>query len=113
MDIDCTEDKQHVRVKDPTNQQSWEVWCEGGEATWVGERKNPASPDLWMVQGPDGGEPSSTRMDGVLTKATLIGWLSELIGDEGTAHEVVDRFDPVVDPVDHVIQPSVYTPNCP
>jgi hypothetical protein len=60
----------------------------------AGEDKKPDSAILWMVQGPERETPSSSLMDGVLTKATLVGWLSGLIGDEGTAHEVVDRFDP-------------------
>ena len=48
-------------------------------------------------------------MDG-LTIAVLVERLSELLGGEETAKEVLDLFEPLLIDIDGVINPDVYLP---
>lgn len=101
----CDEARKYVRVTDPTDQRTWEVWCEPGRAAWRPE--HPDNPDAWVVQGPDGFEVPIDMA--ALTIEVLVRRLSTLLGTEETAREVLELFDPLVDR-DGFINPSVYVP---
>jgi hypothetical protein len=109
IDSDCTGAVKHVRVTDPIDQRTWEVWCEPGEASWASRTESPGiSPERWVVQSPDGAR-EPIDMDS-LTKVVLVETLSVLLGDEETAKQVLELFEPLLLDDDGVISPDVYVP---
>ena len=111
MDIDsiCTGAMKYVRVTDPIDQRTWEVWCEPGEASWASRSEGAGiSPERWVVHAPDGAR-EPIDMDN-LTKAALVEKLSELLGGEETARKVLELFEPLLVDSDGVINPDVYIP---
>ena len=110
IDSDCTGIKKYVRVTDPTDQRTWEVWCKAGDASWASQSESPGiSPERWIVQSPNGAR-EPIDMDGLLTKAMLLRRLSLLLGDQETAHKVLELFEPLLVDNDGVINPDVYVP---
>jgi hypothetical protein len=109
IDSDCTGAVKYVRVTDPIDQRTWEVWCEPGEASWAANSESAGiSPERWVVRSPDGAR-EPIDMDS-LTKAVLVERLSELLGGRETAKEVLDLFEPLLLDSDGVINPDVYVP---
>jgi hypothetical protein len=109
VDSDCSGAMKYVRVTDPTDQRTWEVWCEPGEASWASRSETAGiSPERWVVQSPDGAR-ESIDMDG-LTKAALVDRLSVLLGGEETTMKLLELFEPLVLDNDGVINPDVYIP---
>ena len=109
IDSDCTGSVKYVRVTDPIDQRTWEVWCEPGEASWASRSEGAGiGPDRWVVQSPDGAK-EPIDMDS-LTKAVLVKRLSVLLGDEETANEVLELFEPLLLDSDGIINPDVYIP---
>ena len=109
VDSDCSGAMKYVRVTDPIDQRTWEVWCEPGEAGWPSRSESPGiSPERWVVRSPDGAR-EPIDMDS-LTKAALVERLSELLGGEETAKEVLALFEPLLLDSDGVINPDVYIP---
>lgn len=110
IDSDCTGNRKYVRVTDPTDQRTWEIWCEAGDASWASQSEcRGISPERWVVQSPNGAM-ETIDMDGVVTKATLLNKLSILLGDEETADKALKLFDPLLLDSDGVINPDVYVP---
>ena len=109
IDSDCTGSMKFVRVTDPIDQRTWEVWCEPGEASWASRSESAGiRPERWVVQSPDGArEPIDMEN---LTKATLVDRLSELLGGEETAKKVLELFEPLLLDSEGVINPDVYIP---
>jgi hypothetical protein len=109
IDSDCTGAMKYVRVTDPIDQRTWEVWCEPGEASWAAHSESPGiSPERWVVHSPDGAR-EPIDMDS-LTKAALVDRLSILLGGEETAKKVLELFEPLLLDSDGVINPDVYIP---
>ena len=109
IDSDCTGAMKYVRVTDPIDHRTWEVWCEPGEASWASHSESAGiSPETWVVRSPDGAR-EPIDMDG-LTEAALLDRLSELLGGEETAKKVLELFEPLLLDNDGVINPDVYVP---
>jgi hypothetical protein len=109
FDSDCSGAMKYVRVTDPIDQRTWEVWCEPGDASWASRSESPGiSPERWVVQSPDGAR-EPIDMDS-LTKAALVERLSLLLGGEETAKQVLELFEPLLFDNDGVISPDVYVP---
>ncbi len=109
IDSDCAGAMKYVRVTDPIDQRTWEVWCEPGEASWASHSETAGiGPERWVVHSPDGAR-EPIDMDG-LTKAALVDRLSELLGGEETAKKVLELFEPLLLNSDGVINPDVYVP---
>ena len=108
IDSDCTGAMKYVRVTDPIDQRTWEVWCEPGEASWAHSGSPAITPERWVVHSPNGArEPIDMEN---LTKAALVERLSELLNGEETAREVLNLFEPLLLDNDGVINPAVYLP---
>lgn len=108
---DCTGTRKYVRVTDPTDQRTWEVWCEPGSARWASQPESPDSPEAWVVQDPNGAK-YWIDIDMVgLTIEVLFGRLSGLLGGEDTARQVLELFEPLRLDSEGCIIPDVYVPS--